>query len=205
MRPALRIRRAAEELAHLRRRREQPQKLHVVAGVDFVHGRGDQSAAIKAFHVLFYALRRPGSFRQRNVEIRLLGHHLVRARRIHRSKSQSAHEGRSLLDDRQDPRRNPDDMVFFDVGAQAAQHIPKRLQEHARRGVILCRLFQNLPRRLARIDLFRHVPEGLLILPQIGHADLQQAIERDVEVLIVEQLFAIIVGADAEIAVRLGL
>ena len=96
-------------------------------------------------------------------------------------------------------------MVFFDVGAQAAQHIAKRLQESCGRGVILCCLFQNLPRRLARIDLFRHVPEGLLILPQIGHADLQQAIERDVEVLIVEQLFAIIVGADAEIAVRLGL
>ena len=95
-------------------------------------------------------------------------------------------------------------MVLHDILAQAAQSIAKRLKHLVRGRMVLLGVVQNLLRRLVWIDLFCGIAELLLVLAQIGVADLQQLIERNIHHFVVEKLLAVVVGAQAEIAFGSG-
>ncbi len=68
---------------------------------------------------------------------------------------------------------------------QAAQHVAKRLQQIAGRGMVLRRFIQNLLRSALGIDLGGHLLELGLILAQVLRADFEQLIERRVDHLLV--------------------
>src|ERR1035441_2758951 len=145
---------------------------------------------------------RPTRVGQRHVEESLFGHFLEGPRRIHGGRGQRAHEGRRLLDDRRHHRRDGDDPALLDVFAQAAERAAKRLEQLAGRGVIVFETLEDLLRRALGIDLPRHLVELRLVAAQVLVAEFEQAVERNIHHLVVEQLLAVVLRADAEIAAR---
>ena len=144
----------------------------------------------------------PGLLRQRDVEERFLRDLLERPGRVHRRRGQRAHEGRRLLHNRRHLRRDGHDLVLLDELAQPAQHVAKTLQQLAAGRMVQHRFVQDLLRGPRFVHLRGHALELLLIAPQVLPADLQQAVQRDLHHLVVEQLLAIGLGADPELAVR---
>ena len=120
--PALSVRGASEQLAHLVGRPLHPEELHVVAGVRLVDRGADHRAPVEAGHVLLDLLRRPGLLGQGDVEERLL-RFLERSRRVHRGKRERAHERRRLLHDGQHGRGDGDDPAGVDEAAQVAEGV----------------------------------------------------------------------------------
>ncbi len=96
-------------------------------------------------------------------------------------------------------------MIFFALmKSRSLMHcIAERVEQLVRGGMILFQLGQNLLRRFVRIDLRGRGFEALLIRVQIVVADLQQAVERNVDHLFIRQLLRVILRAQPEIAVRL--
>ena len=153
--------------------------------------------------MLFDCAGRPALLRQRHVEKRFLRHLFVRPGRIHRCRSQSAHERRRLLHDRQHRRWNRHDVMRRDIIAQAAQRVAKRFAAVCppRDGPspLASRICCGV---LAGSIFFAVSRNACLVLPQILVADLEQSVERNIHHLVVEQLLPVVLRADPEIALR---
>ena len=93
------------------------------------------------------------------------------------------------------------DFLLLDELPQAAQSVAEGLQQLVGGRMVLSQIGQHLRRSAMGIDLGGHFLKLLLVAPQIGIADLEQAIERNIHHLVVQQLLAEILGAQAEIAV----
>src|SRR5215831_4856559 len=176
-----------------------------MAGIHLVHGGGDDRPAVEAFHVLFHLFGLPARLRQSNVEKCFLRDLLKRPGRVHGGGGQGTRERWRFLHNGQHLRRKLDDMVLGQKILQSAQSIAKSLEQLVWRRMIFFQFLQNLLRRFVRIEFCCRIFECLLVQPQVRHADLKQAIERDINIFIVQKLLAEIVGPNAEIAVRLRL
>ena len=176
-----------------------------MAGIHLMHSGGDDGPAIEACHVLFHLVRLPGWLRQSNVKESFLGNFLKWPGSVHRCERECARKWRRLLNNRQHFRGSLTMLVLGQKILQSAQSIAKRLQQLVRSGMVFFQFFQDLLRRLVGVEFCRRIFECLLVQPQVGHTDLKQAIQRDINVLVIEKLFAEIVGADTEVAVCLRL
>ena len=70
--------------------------------------------------------------------------------------------------------------------------------------MVCSEVLQHLRRRPVRGELPRHALELALVAAQVGHADLQELVERQIHRLVEEQLLAVCVRADAVVAARPG-
>ena len=68
--------------------------------------------------------------------------------------------------------------------------------------MIFAHLLQNLLRGLAGVEHGRGLFVALLVAAEVGHADLEQLVERDIDHLVIKQLFAVVYSAQAEVAIR---
>src|ERR1035437_2796821 len=202
VRPTLRVGATAKQLADLGRGARDPYKLRVVPWISLVHRRADDGPPVEALQVLLGLLRVPRLLGKRDVEECLLGDLLEWPGRIHRRGGQRPHEGRRLLHNRRHLGRNRHDPVLLDELAQPAQHIAKTLHQLPRRRMVQQRFVQNLLRGPGFVYLRGHPRELLLVAAQIFPADLEQPVHRDIHHLVVEQLLAVGLGADPELALR---
>ena len=85
---------------------------------------------------------------------------------------------------------------------QAVEGVAETLQQLIGLGVVLFKRSQHLLRRLRRIDQCRHPLQLRLVLVQVVVADLQQALERDVDHFVVVQFLAIQIRAETIVALR---
>ena len=72
------------------------------------------------------------------------------------------------------------------------------------RGMVVRGFVQDLLRRLARVYFSGGLFESFLVPAQVGHADCEQLVQRQVDHLFIQQLLAKEIGAQAKIAVRTG-
>ncbi len=94
-----------------------------------------------------------------------------------------------------------DDVMLLDEVAQTAQDAAERLEQFGGGRMVVFQIVQDLLRGTLGIDLGGDFAELGLVAAQILVADFEQAVERDIDHFVVQQLLAISVGADAEVAV----
>src|SRR5260221_14747732 len=92
-------------------------------------------APIESAHEVLHGGRRPVFLRQSGVEVRFLGDHLVRTRRIHRSERQRAREWRSLFQYWRHGRGKRDDLMRDNELAQLVADVPEGVQKLVGRGM----------------------------------------------------------------------
>ncbi len=155
--------------------------------------------------MLFHFFLAPCGFRQGHIEEGFFGHFLKRPRRIHGGEGQRPREWWCLFHNRQHLRWDFHNVLGFEKITQATQRVTEGLQELVRCRMVFLQLFQDLLRGLVRVDLGCGVLEGLLVEPQVGHADLQQPVERNVNGFVIQKFLAEVVRANAEVAMRLWL
>ena len=68
------------------------------------------------------------------------------------------------------------------------------------RGVVVRSFVQDLLRSLGRVDFSGGLFESLLVPAQVGHADLEQLVQRQVDHFFVQKFLAKAVGAQAKVA-----
>jgi hypothetical protein len=126
----------------------------------------------------------------------------IRPRSIHRRESERAHEGGSFLDDRANLGRNGDDVLLLNETNQGIEGVAKGLQQVIGGGVVGGEFREYFVGRLRWVELLGDALEFGLVAVQVGLADLEQAVQGDVDHFIVEQFFRVGDGAQAEVAVR---
>ena len=87
-------------------------------------------------------------------------------------------------------------------GDLRVEAVMKCLQQFVRRRMHRRQLGQLLLRRLGRIDLLRHPRKLRLVLVQVVIANLQQAIQRNIDHLVIRKRLRERVRAIAEVAIR---
>ena len=201
VRPAFGVAVVVKQLAGLGWGRLQPEKLGVVSGIDLVNGGAGDRAAVESLHPLLDFFRFPVRRGQGDVEHGFGGLGFVGAGRVHGSGGEGAREGRRFLHDGRDGRWNGDDFVLLDELPQAAQSVAEGLQQLVGGRMVLAQIGQHGLRTAVGINLGGDFLELLLVAPQVGIADLEQAIQGNVHHLVVQQLLAEILRSQAEIAV----